>query len=81
MEEEYKKCDLLYNYLLKFRITEEKEDVLLLKKTIAGAISDLLAKQDLLPRKCSHCGKPLPWNFPYGMCDKCFKQRRNYYDW
>ncbi len=45
-------------------------------------IAKLLAesKQGYI-RKCSCCGKELPINYPYGMCQKCYNSRYDYYDY
>ena len=31
-------------------------------------------------KKCNRCGKPLPFNYEFGICQKCFKaqKRRNW---
>lgn len=71
LELEYKKCDMLYSYLKKFNYDEEKEYLLTYKKQIAKQISELLSEQKLPPKKCSICGSPLPWNYPYRECNKC----------
>lgn len=75
LEEEYKKLDLLYNL---FRKAEKKEflpDILKKKKDFSCKISKILTAQALKPRKCKFCGKPLPWNYPYGMCENCHDER------
>jgi len=71
LEMEYRKCDLLYIYLRKFEIEFEKEEVIRHKKLVAELISKELSTQKLPPKKCSRCGKILPWNFPYDMCGEC----------
>lgn len=75
LEEEYKKLDLLYNL---FRKAEKKEflpDILKKKKDFSCKISKILTAQALKPRKCKFCGKPLLWNYPYGMCENCHDER------
>lgn len=84
LEQEYKKCDLLYNYLRKFKIRNEWQEILNLKRKIADYISEILAKQKLPTRKCRECGCELPWNYPYPMCEDChdklYSRQRWYYD-
>lgn len=72
LEEEYKKCDLLYNYFRKFKIEDEKEFLIHYKRALADQISDYLAKQQLPVKKCRECGRALPWNYPYRICNKCY---------
>lgn len=71
LEEEYKKCDLLYNYFRKFKLEDEKEFLIHYKRTLADQISDYLAKQQLPVKKCRECGRALPWIYPYRICNKC----------
>lgn len=79
LEKEYRKCDLLYNYLRKFQFINEREEILEHKRNISWYISSYLEKQELPIRKCSCCGKDLPWNYPYGLCNSCYRQ--SYYSW
>ena len=79
LEKEYRKCDLLYNYLRKFQVISEREEILERKRNISWYISSYLEKQELPLRKCSCCGKDLPWNYPYGLCNSCY--RKSFYSW
>ena len=81
LELEYKKCDLLYNYLRRFRIDSEKEQLLEYKRKLSDKISDILAKQKLPGRTCKDCGRPIPWNYPYGICQSCYNNRYIYVDY
>ena len=81
LELEYKKCDLLYNFLRRFHIGSEKKELLEYKRAISSKISDTLAKQKLPVRTCKDCGKHLPWNYPYGICESCYNQRYSYFDY
>lgn len=79
LELEYKKSDLLYNYLRKFDIQEGKEFVLSHKKEIADKISLALAMQKLPIHRCKRCGKQLPWNYPHRICSACYEKQYFYY--
>lgn len=75
METAYKICDLLYAYFVRFDHPEEIKAVLSLKKEISKQILKELFSHGLSPRKCKHCGRVLPWNYGYGMCNKCYEDR------
>lgn len=84
LEAAYKICDLLYVYFTKFSHPEDVEELLTLKKEISYSILDKLSRQELEPKKCKYCGKVMPWNYPYGMCNKCHSERysqHSYYDY
>ena len=74
LEHQYKVCDMLFYYKKRFEPErfgwiEEK------KGEISGKIIALLAQQKLSPRRCIQCGRKLPWNHKYKICDKCFNMR------
>jgi hypothetical protein len=39
----------------------------------------LLQKLDTA-RRCTQCRRPLPLNHRYGLCNRCYNQRYNYYE-
>ncbi|MCR5418887.1 MAG: hypothetical protein K6E84_08220 [Lachnospiraceae bacterium] len=76
LERLYSTCDLLFRYAKKFdhpdylpRITENK-------RLISERIITILNQQHLPVRKCSRCGRQVPWNYPYNLCEKCFRLSR-----
>ena len=71
MEHAYKVCDLLYSYNIRFEHPEDIEEILGLKKNLSRKILTELSTKGLQPRKCKYCGRQLPWNHPYGMCEQC----------
>ena len=83
LELDYKKLDLLFSFLKSIdtqneeyfkRVTELKEDIAM------KLIKELKKKKNIF-KHCNVCGKKLPWNYEYGMCQKCYqKQRRWYYE-
>jgi hypothetical protein len=81
MEQAYKYCDLLYGYLTRFCTSAEAEKCLCVKKDIAGKIMNVLSQKKLAVRKCRICGRELPWNYPYPMCDSCHEMRYLQRDW
>ena len=45
------------------------------KDLISSGIIHVLSTQKLPGRKCRQCGKRLPWNWPYAICDHCYRSR------
>lgn len=82
LELSHKLCDLSYTYCCKFNHEDEICIILDTKKKISEKIIKLLSEQKLEARRCKYCNRTLPWNYPYGMCETCHKNRyprRNYY--
>ena len=75
LEELYSICDLVYYYCRVFNHPEELEDVGETRNKICGKIMEILKKQSLPGRRCRRCGKILPWNYPYAVCDDCFGKK------
>ena len=76
LEQQFKLCDLLYSYCDKFDHDEFVEEIIRRKNMISDEIIRVLAKQKLKPRTCKYCGKVIPWNYRYGVCERCFKKIR-----
>ena len=75
-EETYAFLDLEYQLARKFGDEETKEQIMREKTAISKKMCTFLAKQALEGRSCSVCGKALPWNYQYGRCERCFRDRR-----
>lgn len=71
LEKSYKMADLLYNLFRKFGTKEDLAQITDLKKQISQNITEILSKQALKPKSCKYCGKILPWNYSYSMCQNC----------
>ena len=83
LELDYKKLDLLFSFLKSIDTQNEEyfKRVTELKEEISMKLIKELKKKKNIFKHCNVCGKKLPWNYEYGMCQKCFeKQRRWYYD-
>lgn len=78
LEEAFRLCDLLYGYCEKFDHREHREEIMDRKNLISRQMTQILARQSLSGKKCPGCGRPLPWNHPYRLCDSCFKRERRY---
>lgn len=87
LELEYQICDLFYHYTDKFLIGEEKESleskIIQTKNELSLQIMARLDEKKLKKRTCNECGRPLSWDYPYGMCQKCYRElqraRREYH--
>lgn len=76
MEEEFHVCDLLYSYLDRFDHPLGVPEILRTKEKLSTAMMKILEKQELTGRRCKECGRQLPWNARYGVCDRCHFARR-----
>ncbi len=78
LEENYRLCDLYYNYARRF--LEEPEDLLAAiqqrKDLISSGIIHVLSTQKLPGRRCKKCGRPLPWDWAWTICDRCYRYQR-----
>jgi len=78
LEADYRRCDLYYNYARLF--LEDPDDLLEEIQSRKGLISEgiihILSTQKLQQRTCPSCKAPLPWNWPYRVCDVCHSRQR-----
>ena len=75
LEEMFRLCDLLYNYCYRFRHPEFQQELMERKNQISERIIHVLVQQKLRPRRCRYCGKKLAWNYPFSMCERCYRKR------
>ena len=76
LEEAFRLCDLLFGYCEKFDHTEWRGEIMRRKNRISAKMTEILARQSLHGRRCAVCGKALPWNVPFGLCESCFRNGR-----
>ncbi len=76
LERLYSTCDLLFRYAKKFDHPDYLDRITENKRLISERIIKILNQQHLPVRKCSRCGCQVPWNYPYNLCDKCFRLSR-----
>ena len=77
LEADYRRCDLYYNYT---RLFLEEPDSLLeeiqrRKDLISQGIIHILSTQKLQQKTCRSCSRRLPWNWPYRLCDSCYRRQ------
>ena len=74
LEADYRRCDLYYNYARLFLPEPDRllEEIQRRKDLISSGIVHILSTQKLQQRTCPSCRRPLPWNWPWRLCDNCF---------
>ena len=79
MEEEYRLCDLCYNYTRVFLDQRSLLDEIQRRKDlISQGIIHILSTQKLPQKSCKACGKTLPWNWPHRLCEHCYESHETY---
>ncbi len=79
LESAYEICDLSYYYFNMFHDKEEQMLVMDSKRSIAARIARILQDNNASGRVCRECRCILPWNYPYGLCERC--HRRIFRSW
>ena len=76
LEADYRTCDLYYNYARLFLENPDSilEEIQCRKDLISKGIIHILSTQKLQQKACRSCKKRLPWNWPYPLCDACFRR-------
>ena len=81
LEQQHRILDLYFNLARKFQPLESTLKLIMEKKRIcSGRIMKVLETRGFKERRCKSCGKPLPWNHPYGLCTKCYERQQKRYD-
>ena len=81
MQAVYDRLDLVGAYLLgpgeghPTASSVSVDDVALLRDEVSADISSFLARQSYEGRRCSSCGRPLPWGHRFGICERCFHRQ------
>ncbi|MBQ9301096.1 MAG: hypothetical protein IJ214_11375 [Clostridia bacterium] len=80
LEADYRRCDLYYNYTRLFLEEPDRilEEIQRRKDLISQGIIHILSTQKLQQKTCRSCKKRLPWNWPYRLCDTCYKTQRGF---
>lgn len=76
LETYYKRLDLYFQFSRKMKKDINRENIGLLKKDTVNKINKILkTTYKDFSKKCNICGKPLPLNYKYGMCKRCFDRK------
>lgn len=76
LEQQHRVLDLYFSLARKFQPEESTLDYIMEKKRLCSErIMKVLEKQGFKEKRCKSCGKMLPWNYPYGMCERCWDHR------
>lgn len=81
LEDKYRQLDLVYYLQRAFGSGELETDrikqyILACKADVSAAIIERLKKAKKIYKRCRVCGKILPWNDPYALCEDCFQAQR-----
>ncbi len=77
LEDYYKCIDLYYSFSKAIGAPYSLELIRKRKQETADKINEILISQILSQGKvCSSCGRNLEWDYPYGICEKCFVRIR-----
>lgn len=73
LEDYYKGLDLYYSFSKNFGYIIDLDWLAKEKERVSDLINTSLIKDiSKHQRKCKQCGRPLKWDYPFGICDRCF---------
>ena len=77
LEADYRRCDLYYNYTRLFLPNPDAilEEIQYRKDLISEGIIHILSTQKLQQKTCPICRCELSWNWPYRLCDDCYRRQ------
>ena len=59
--------------------SEVKELIRKKKKEVSDTLTEVLKTKQLKRRQCLDCGRALPYNYQYGICESCYSMRNRGY--
>jgi ATP-dependent RNA helicase SUPV3L1/SUV3 len=72
LETYYKQLDLYTQFAGRMNWSIDRDEVASNREWAQHEIGELLKEdKEQFGKKCRRCGKPLPWDFSYPICDKC----------
>ena len=81
LETYYRKLDLYFQFSRKTQLSIKQEELSAAKKETVERINKILSENSItFGRKCNRCGRQLPFDYEFGICQKCFtaQKRRNW---
>ncbi|MDO5416913.1 MAG: helicase-related protein [Lachnospiraceae bacterium] len=77
LESYYKMLDLYFQFSRKVGLPVQVENLAEERHQTETEISRILKMEcSSYSRKCSICGRELPWNYAFSICEKCFERGR-----
>ncbi len=80
LETTYQQYDMLHYLIDRYGdpdcVQSDKEQIAERKKSIAGRIAEILSTKKFSRKRCRDCGRALPWNYRFGICQECYEERR-----
>lgn len=77
----YRKLDLYFSFAKNMNMEIDTDWLAQEKATTAELINkELIEDLEKYNRHCSVCGKVLPWDFMFNVCEKCYSKNYRYYD-
>ena len=71
----FKLLDLYYNFSRRFHKKIDMERLMDEKLSTAMKINEILLQdKKKFGKKCVRCGRPLQWNYPYSVCERCYER-------
>ena len=76
LETYYKRLDLYFQFSRKMKKVIDRETISEYKKETVFKINKILkTTYKDFSKKCNICGRPLPLDYKYGMCKRCFNRK------
>jgi len=73
LEQQHRVLDLYFSLARKFQPQESTLDLIMEKKRACSErIMKVLEREGFKEKRCRSCGRMLPWNYPYGICGRCW---------
>lgn len=77
LESYYKMLDLYFQFSRKVGLPIQAENLMQERHETEAEISRILKMEcSSYSRKCSICGRELPWDYSFSICEKCFERGR-----
>ena len=76
LEHQHRMLDLYFSLARKFQPEETTLAFIMEKKRdCSERIMKVLEREGFKEKRCRSCGRMLPWNYPYGVCQRCWGRR------
>lgn len=80
LEKEYRALDLYYQFSKRLEKEYDEEKLAESKMRVTKEINKILKTQKKkFKKRCRCCGKELPFDYSYGICESCYEYRREFH--